>query len=240
MFKRFLIWLLKKFDYTSMKYTEYRDLLDRVTALTQEKESLEDDFIKQFKELSEVREVYLALKDRFNEINGTSIEEQMKINYELESKMAKIQFDMEKAEEYYKEVQSTLSKALHGDIVFGFNKGMCFPGSTSVTTNEYNEIQNNGEEDSEFKVISLSGRSVMMDEDTARLRTYPDMTSKYRYALAHLIKYNITDQIAKMLINSGVVQLVLGYNEDNTSTEVYYNIQVRKPDVQLEVKTDVK
>ena len=221
--KKILVWL--KLAYIS---------IDEVENMKDTIKYHEENFMQAMSERKEFSELATKLQEQVDALGGISLLEEKRRNDELEKRQDKIVASMEEAEEYYKQVQKALSEALHSDPVFGFNKAMAFPGSTSVTTADYTEDGDIG------KYTALCGRSIMFDQDTAAVRNLPDMRSTYQYGFNHLLKYGLVDQIARMIVNSGAIQMTYAYNADCTTMELYYDIQVRKPDAYLNITVDGK
>lgn len=225
--RRFLKWLLNQFGLVGITEDQYKLMLSRA-----------DYFEEEYKSTLEynraIKMEYDELKAKWDSINGTTILEQKERNDALQIRQDEIQAAMDKAEEYYKSVQETLSRALHDDSVYGFNKAMAFPGSTAVTTHQYTD-QNSG-----AGCMSINGRSILSDQDTAEIRNRASMSEKYQYVFNYLVKYGLIDRIAQMLVNSGAIQFTLAYNTDCTTMEVYYNTQVKIPDTKLIVDLSVK
>jgi hypothetical protein len=226
MIKRFLIWLGKKIGLIFLTQDQYKALMNS----NEYYRSAYDHARSEYKDLSEA---LIELQAKFDEADATSILEQKKINDELMLKQDQIQAAMEKTEEYYKTVQETLSKALHSDAVYGFNRSLAFPGSTAVTTHEYQDSDNE-------RFVVISGRTIVDDATTAVLRTMPDINSKYRHLYNYMVQYGLIDKIARMLVNSGALQFTLAYNSDCTTCEVYYNVQLKKVENQWVVDVDAQ
>lgn len=224
MFKRFITWIMKKFGLIALSQDQYHALMNS----TEYYRSLYDQVASDYKDVSNT---LLALQAKYDEIGGTSIEEQMKINKDLMLKQDEIQAAMEKSEEYYKMVQETLSKALHGDVVYGFNRSLAFPGSTAVTTHEYRDSDNE-------KFVTISGRTLVDDATTAQLHNLPDINAKYQRLYNYMVQYGLIDRIAQMLVNSGALQFTMAYNSDCTVCEVYYNVQLKKVEHQWVVDVE--
>lgn len=224
-------WLLKKIlSFFKLAYITESEVEDLQNLILYH----EENFQQAMRERHEFSVLATQLKEQVDILGGTSLLEEKRRNDELEKRQDKIEADLEKAEEYYKVVQKALSEALHNDPMYGFNKAMAFPGSTSVTTADYIEEGNEGK----FSATAICGRSILFDQDTAAIRNLPDMRSKYQYGFNHLLKYGLVDQLARMIVNSGAIQLSYAYNKDCTTMELYYNVQVRKPDAYLTITID--
>jgi hypothetical protein len=112
--------------------------------------------------------------------------------------------------------------------MFGFRNNPAFPGSSCVSAVGFTDSSISSKSDSD-KFISICGRTVFTDEATEELRKYPDMGTKYWCAINYLAKYHLTDKIMDYIIKSGSLQMTLAYNTDCTAAELYYNLQVLKP-----------
>lgn len=183
-------------------------------------------------EIDATKEVLDQLRSQLEEANA-KLEEVgydayiavRKRNAELESAQDKIEKDIEESTEFYKKVQSDISKMMHNDPLLGFPQNMAFPGATSVDARLIDEGEDIG------KVVSISGRTIFTDDMTAKIHSATSMDDKYMIAVNQLIKLGLTDHIMKQIINYGGLQLTFGYNEDCTSIELYYNVQCVKPEV---------
>ena len=227
MFRKLLIWLVKKFNLIVLTQDQYKALMNTNDYYRSSYEHAKSEY-------KDISDALIELQAKYDEISGTSISEQMKINNDLMLKQDEIQAAMEKGEEYYKTVQETLSKALHGDAVYGFNRSLAFPGSTAVTTHEFRESDDAKDE----KFVAISGRTIVDDATTAQLRKLPDISSKYQYLYNYMVQYGLVERIAQMVVNSGALQLTMAYNTDCTVCEVYYNLQLKKVDHQWVVDVD--
>jgi len=212
---RFLVWILGKLGWWSCSLEQHDAECERYDDLRVEKESL----VERNKELN--RRLNKANKT-LDTVQATSIEEQMEINRKLELEQDRINAAMQKSEEYYKTVQEALNKALQENGVYKFDDRLAFPGSTSFNGGEYRE--------NDEKYIIVTGRTIMTDEDTSRMKTMPDVRDKYQYAYNHLLQWGLVEKIAKTLVTSGGVAFTIAFNPECTSAEVYYNIRVKKPD----------
>lgn len=212
---RFLVWILGKLGWWSCSLEQHDAECKRYDDLRVEKESL----VERNKELN--RRLNKANKT-LDTVQATSIEEQMEINRKLELEQDRINAAMQKSEEYYKTVQEALNKALQENGVYKFDDRLAFPGSTSFNGGEYRE--------NDEKYIIVTGRTIMTDEDTSRMKTMPDVRDKYQYAYNHLLQWGLVEKIAKTLVTSGGVAFTIAFNPECTSAEVYYNIRVKKPD----------
>lgn len=220
LFVRFLIWLLSKFGFWVCSVPEHLE--------TREKLDVQEEKIKDLHERNQNLNRRLNKANKIiEEMSATSIQEQVEINKKLQLEQDRINAAMQKAEEYYKSVQEALNKALQDNGVYKFDSRMAFPGSTSFNGGEYRE---NNE-----KYIIVSGRTILTDDDTAKMKMLPSLEEKYQYAYNHLLQWGLVEKIAKTLVTSGGTAFTLAFNPDCTCTEVYYNIQVKKPDTALTI-----
>lgn len=181
-----------------------------------------------YNEHEKLKEEYKTLLKRVNEMELTSMEELKAENEKVHLENDQLQASMKEAEEYYKTVQKQVSEVLHEDSVFGFNKSMAFPGSSSIDCRK----------DQNDTVIIASGRSILDDDTTAKIQRLPSISMKYQIGLNHLLKYGLLNKLIENLINHGALQFTYGYNKDCTCIELYYNIQCKRPDTILTVKED--
>jgi len=157
-------------------------------------------------------------------MNLVTMEELKSENDRLQAEHDKIHVEMQKSEEYYKEVQKGLRRALHDDHMFSFARNMCFPGSSSVSCETMQETHNNP-----LNFIVVCGRTTMDDEATAKMKTLPGIDQKYSYCLNYLMRLGLVDKIAKNIMSGGLA-LTLTYNEDCTTNEIYYEAKCMVPE----------
>ena len=184
-----------------------------------------EDMIKKLQTCTDqLTEELNICRGRINAMDLTSMEELKEENDRLQAEQDRITAEMQKSEEYYKEVQKDLRRALHDDHMFSFARNMCFPGSSSVSCETIQEMHKNP-----LNFIVVCGRTTMDDEATAKLKTIPGINQKYSYCLNYLMRLGLVDKIAKNIINGGLA-LTLTYNEDCTTNEIYYEAKCMVPE----------
>ena len=217
---RFLVWLLSKMGWWCCSLEQHNVECKRYNDLKGEKE----DLLERNRNLN--RRLSKATKT-IEETSATTIQEQKEINEKLQLEQDRLNAAMQKSEEYYKTVQETLNKALQENGVYKFDSRMAFPGSTSFNGGEYRE--------NDEKYIIVTGRTILTDEDTAKMKALPSIEDKYHYAYNHLLQWGLVEKISKTLVTSGGTAFTIAFNPDCTCAEVYYNVQVKKPDTMLTV-----
>lgn len=228
---KFIDWLFGLFGYVSKKSAEatLNNQLDTKDKLYLSMfEGKEHSYKMLQAQYQELEEKYQALLTRAEAMNLTTMEELNEENKKVHLENDQLHASLKEAEEYYKTVQKQVSEALHEDPVFGFNKSMAFPGSSSIDCRK----------DAKDTIIIASGRSILDDETTAKIQRLPSISMKYQIGLNHLLKYGLLNKLMENLINHGALQFTYGYNKDCTCIEMYYNIQCKRPDTILTVKED--
>lgn len=184
-----------------------------------------DDKIKKLQTCTDqLTEELNICRGRINAMNLVTMEELKSENDRLQAEHDKIHVEMQKSEEYYKEVQKGLRRALHDDHMFSFARNMCFPGSSSVSCETMQETHKNP-----LNFIVVCGRTTMDDEATAKMKTLPGIDQKYSYCLNYLMRLGLVDKIAKNIMSGGLA-LTLTYNEDCTTNEIYYEAKCMVPE----------
>lgn len=219
----FLRWFLKLFGlqvFTDQDVSRQEKLLD---AYVHQVEELNHNLNK----LSEDHEKLLKDYDIYQIIEKKDLD---KRNDELNAQNDKLQKDLEDAIEFFKTVEKSLSKLVESDDCFRFKNAVAIPGSTSIATKVFT-----GEQENESEIV-VSGRTIMDDQTTSLVHQYPSITDKYKIFLNTLIQYGVLDQITKQLLNQGALTMEIGYNEDCTSAEVYYQIRAIRPSTDLRIQ----
>lgn len=184
-----------------------------------------DDKIKKLQTCTDqLTEELNICRGRINAMNLVTMEDLKSENDRLQTEHDKIHVEMQKSEEYYKEVQKGLRRALHDDHMFSFARNMCFPGSSSVSCETMQETHKNP-----LNFIVVCGRTTMDDEATAKMKTLPGIDQKYSYCLNYLMRLGLVDKIAKNIMSGGLA-LTLTYNEDCTTNEIYYEAKCMVPE----------
>lgn len=184
-----------------------------------------DDKIKKLQTCTDqLTEELNICRGRINAMNLVTMEDLKSENDRLQAEHDKIHVEMQKSEEYYKEVQKGLRRALHDDHMFSFARNMCFPGSSSVSCETMQETHKNP-----LNFIVVCGRTTMDDEATAKMKTLPGIDQKYSYCLNYLMRLGLVDKIAKNIMSGGLA-LTLTYNEDCTTNEIYYEAKCMVPE----------
>lgn len=159
-------------------------------------------------------------RQTIDQFKNEPIEEIKAESKRLKLELDEISADHVKMEEFYRTVQKQLSGEFHHDPVFGFTSSPAIPGA-SVVTGFYNGNDNSS---------NIVGRTLLMDNITAKVNNAMTMAEKYRIILNTMIQLGLIDKIAQNLIATGAIQLSLTYNENCTTSEVYYMVKCQKPD----------
>ena len=192
----------------------YSDVVDRMSKIAQEL----IDANKKVKELQQQIDE-CALLDLI-ELNDRNIG--------LESENLRLQGEINESKEYYRKIEGELSDIMHNDKRFGFGQNMTFPGSTSLI----------GEKSGDS--VLVYGRSVLLDTIAQQIQDTPSMTEKYSIAINYLIKNGLIEKLTRQLISQGAVQFTIGFNENNTSLEIYYALEAKVKENTLEFdKNDI-
>lgn len=153
-----------------------------------------------------------------------------KRNDELNAQNDKLQKDLEEATEFFKTVEKSISKLVESDDCFRFKNAVAIPGSTSIATKVFS-----GKHENESEIV-VSGRTIVDDQTTSMVHQYPNIIDKYRIFLNTLIHYGALNQIVEQLLYQGALTMEIGYNEDCTSAEVYYQMRVIRPSTELRIQ----
>lgn len=208
--------LATKLNYVSVEEMNNTvdSMRDKLMELTQENIKLQDE-IKQ-------------LNSKYQSVEAESMLKLKNENDELNARLDKIMSDCDKAEEFYKTVQEMVSKALSEDSRFKFGSTGGIPGSSHVGVSS-------GINSNEETEIVINGRTVFLDEITDKIQHATSMNEKYSIALNQLIKYGLLEKVAQRMIQSGALEFTLGYNQNCTSLELFYQITCKKPDSLLNI-----
>lgn len=154
-----------------------------------------------------------------------------KKNADLMLEQDRISAEMKRTEEYYNKVQEQLSVFMHADPPVSFSNNMCFPGATALSA-----YTTKGVDDQK---LIVSGRTVMMDNDTENLRKLVGLSDKYSYGINYLMKNGLIDKISHMIVN-GAIELTYGYNSACTAMELYYSVKADIPAATIKVDYEKK
>lgn len=212
----------------------FRNILDKIAdklgyISKSEMYSISDSFKVKLMKLTtdniNLQSRYDQLMTDYNTSEASTKLELQKANQELQSKIDKIMADCKTAEDYYKSVQKQISEALTEDsrFKFGFRGGII--GSSHVGSAKDTNSGN----------ILINGRTVFLDEVTEKIQRASSMNEKYYIALNQLIKYGLIEKVSERLIQSGALEFTLGYNQDCTSLELFYQITCVPPEAMLTV-----
>lgn len=163
--------------------------------------------------LMESNERIQKLEDQIEECSMLDMKELLEINNQLTEDNQKLMKEIEKSEEYYHKVQVQVSDILHGDKTFGFGRNPCIPGSTSLMSEKV--------EDS----IRVYGRTIFTDVLAERIKQEPSVRNKFQMAYSELLRNGLIDKLVRQLVSLGAISMTLGFNENNTTLEVYYTLE---------------
>lgn len=161
----------------------------------------------------------IELEERFNESQYMDYKK-------IELDNDRVQQEMKEMNEYYRKIQSEVSDILHGDKSFKFPYNLRLPGSSTL------------QDLTEGNMIHVCGRTGIPDTLRARFDNESSMINQFTMMYNHLIKYKVINKMIDMIIQNGGLQLTVGFNEENTSGEIYYSMSVVKPDGMLVIKKD--
>lgn len=125
-----------------------------------------------------------------------------------------IRKELAESNEYFKKVESQISGILHKDEVFGFHRSVCIPGASTLTATTVDDT------------ICVAGRTVLEDSITAEMEQEPSIRERYYMAHNYLVKYGLIQKMIEYVASQGGIQYTLGFNENNTATELYYAMEV--------------
>lgn len=165
-----------------------------------------------------------SLEDRIKNSEIITMEQIQEENQKLKTEHDRIRVEMNETQEYCKRVEKQVRLALHDDHSFSFARNMCFPGSSSVSCETIQETHKNP-----IHFMTMCGRTTMDDEATAKLKQIVGINQKYVFCLNYLMKLGLIDKIAKNLVNGGL-SVTIGYNDDCTTNELYYEAKCMVPD----------
>lgn len=219
----FLRWILKLFGlqvFTDQEVLHQKNLMSAYNLQV-------DNLHKEINKLSEDHEKLLKDFESYQIIDKKDLD---KRNDELNAQNDKLQKDLEEATEFFKTVEKSISKLVESDDCFKFKNAVAIPGSTSIATKVFT-----GKHENESEIV-VSGRTIVDDQTTSMIHQYPNVIDKYKIFLNTLIQYGALDQITKQLLNQGALTMEIGYNEDCTSAEVYYQIRAIRPSAELRIQ----
>lgn len=166
--------------------------------------------------------------ERINEVEFQSMEDYKTDNENLRntnSNMLRLIVDIKEIAEA---VQKELSKALHKTEAWGFPNNMAFPGSTSVTSDI---IEKDGD-----AYLTIKGRTICDDAQTTQIQQATSLRSQIDIIISILKKFGIYEKIVDMIISTNAIEYTLAFNPDCTTSEIYYQVVVRKPTDVIMVK----
>lgn len=177
-------------------------------------------------ELTTMKEDYDDVCDRLTDantrlvsLNADTIESVKAENDKLRTQIDKVNADIAEAEKFYKEVQKQISEIAGTGEEYKFKYNIEFPGATTIKSANLLE---NGH-------VKVSGRTILMDDTTAKIQAATSLREKYTIGLNYLIKTGLLNRLTQNLIQSGALQFTYGYTE-STTIEVYYTIEAIVPD----------
>lgn len=219
----FLRWVLKLFGLQVFTDQEVLNRNNLISAYDHQIDALH----KELTRLSADHEKLLKDFDTYQIIDKKDLD---KRNDELNAQNDKLQKDLEEATEFFKTVEKSISKLVESDDCFKFKNAVAIPGSTSIATKVFT-----GKHENESEIV-VSGRTIVDDQTTSMVHQYPNIIDKYRVFLNTLIHYGALNQITEQLLYQGVLTMEIGYNEDCTSAEVYYQMRVIRPSAELRIQ----
>ena len=87
-------------------------------------------------------------------------------------------------------------------------------------------------------MIHVCGRTGIPDTLRARFDSEASLVNQFNMLYNHLIQYKVINKMVDMIVQNGGLQLTVGYNEENTSGEIYYSMTVVKPEGMIIIKKD--
>ena len=208
---KFIEWYCKKYNYFP------ENTYERIDTVTKE---YNDEVCKNeglTDRLTQAEARIAELEERFNESQYMDYKK-------IELDNDRVQQEMKEMNEYYRKIQSEVSDILHGDKSFEFPYNLRLPGSSTL------------QDLTEGNMIHVCGRTGIPDTLRARFDNESSMINQFTMMYNHLIKYKVINKMIDMIIQNGGLQLAVGFNEENTSGEIYYSMSVVKPDGMLVIK----
>lgn len=218
--KKFFDWLFGLFGYVSKDDTDtkYADLLELYGVVK-----------VQVDEIMAARDSLQKLVDETSRLTMKELNDE---NIALKLENDRVQQLVQDGESYYRQVQEQLSDEMHKDPVFSFSRSPAIPGAATYSAEE----DYNGDD----TTVVISGRSVFIDEVTAKIHNAHDVREKYMIALNNLKVTGMLDRIAQDLINHGCLQIVLAYNKACTTNELYFNLKCEKPKATIYIEKEME
>lgn len=184
-------------------------------------------------EYKTIKEDYDDLCDRYNDatqrlnnLQADSMESLKAENAKLRSEIDKVNANVAEAEEYYKTVQKQITELTSADESYKFRYNMEFAGATTLKSSILPENGN----------VKVTGRTILMDDTTARIQAASSLRDKYTIGLNYLLKTGLLNRLAQSLIEAGALQFTYGYTK-STTIEVYYAIEAIVPNTYI-IETD--
>lgn len=209
--RKFIDWFCAKFNYYPFNTYE------RIDALAKECDA------KSIKIDGLTEELTQALT-RIKELEA-SFDEAKYMDYKkIELDNDRISQEIKEMNEYYRKIQTEVSDILHGDKNFKFPYNLRLPGSTTL------------QDLTEDNMIHVCGRTGIPDTLRARFDSEASLINQFNMMYNHLIQYRVINKMVDMIVQNGGLQLTVGYNEENTSGEIYYSMTVVKPEGMIIIK----
>jgi regulator of replication initiation timing len=219
---RIIDWFCAKFNYIP-KYAQEK--IDELNFVANDKYQ---EFVANLKEttnkLNDATAEILELRKHIENSKVLDMEELQEENNRVLLENDKLRHDLKEANKYFEEVESQVSRVLHGDAVFGFKKSMCFPGASTITSF------------TKENSICIAGRIVLEDSISAKMQQLASVSERYYLAHNQLIKYGLLERMVKDAASQGGIAYTLGYNKDCTATELYYAMEVKPQESILTIK----
>lgn len=209
----FVDWLCARMNYVPKLATEYMKTQDTVMQKMTERIALADEVIERLK--------------GENETLQAQLEESKYMDYKkIELENDRVRQEIKEMNEYYRKIQTEVSDILHGDKNFKFPYNLRLPGSTTL------------QDLTDDNMIHVCGRTGIPDTLRARFDNETSLVSQFNMMYNHLIQYKVINKMVDMIVQNGGLQLTVGYNEENTSGEIYYSMTVMKPEGMIIIKKD--
>lgn len=211
--RKFIDWFCTKFNYYPLNTYE------RIDAVTKE---LNDEICKADRLTEELAKALVRIREL-----ETSFDEAKYMDYKkIELENDRVRQEIKEMNEYYRKIQTEVSDILHGDKNFKFPYNLRLPGSTTL------------QDLTDDNMIHVCGRTGIPDTLRARFDNETSLVNQFNMLYNHLIQYKVINKMVDMIVQNGGLQLTVGYNEENTSGEIYYSMTVMKPEGMIIIKKE--
>lgn len=170
------------------------------------------DYNKLLEENNKLNNDVIRLEDRIRNTEFKTMEEYKKENHTLKREQDKIRSEIKEATNFYITIQKKLNDnvATIKDFVFPESKY----GSFSNVKTRYDD-----------KHVTITGKFILTDDYTQKLHDATSMIKKREIIVKFMKDYCIAEKILNDMISNGALPMILTYNSDSTTAEVFYTIK---------------